>query len=86
MIDYLTIKLMSDVRYDQVFYQYKSFIINNSCFDSVKAVSYTHLLEAQEFLAARSVDLIFADINMPDLSGVEFVRALPQRDVYKRQL
>ncbi len=36
MIDYLTIKLMSDVRYDQVFYQYKSFIINNSCFDSVK--------------------------------------------------
>ena len=28
-------------------------------------------LEAQEFLAARSVDLIFADINMPDLSGVE---------------
>ena len=36
-------------------------------------------LEAQEFLAARSVDLIFADINMPDLSGVEFVRALPQR-------
>mgnify|MGYP000794498885 CR=1 FL=1 len=25
------------------------------------------------------MDLIFADINMPDLSGVEFVRALPQR-------
>lgn len=36
MIDYLTIKLMSDVRYDQVFYHYKSFIINNSYFDSVK--------------------------------------------------
>lgn len=36
-------------------------------------------LEAQEFLAAQSVDLIFADINMPDLNGVEFVRSLPQR-------
>lgn len=36
-------------------------------------------LEAQQFLAKQSVDLIFLDINMPDLNGVEFVRALPQR-------
>ncbi len=36
-------------------------------------------LEAQQFLAARNVDLIFVDVNMPDLSGVEFVRSLTQR-------
>lgn len=36
-------------------------------------------LEAQEFLATKSVDLIFVDINMPDLSGVEFVRSLVQK-------
>lgn len=36
-------------------------------------------LEAQQFLAAQHVDLIFVDINMPDLSGVEFVRSLVDR-------
>lgn len=36
-------------------------------------------LEAQEFLATHSVDLIFVDINMPDLNGVDFVRSLTQR-------
>ena len=33
-------------------------------------------LEAQQLLASQHVDLIFVDINMPDLSGVEFVRSL----------
>ena len=36
-------------------------------------------LEAQQFLAAQHVDLIFVDINMPDLNGVDFVRALIDR-------
>ena len=36
-------------------------------------------LEAHQFLAAQHVDLIFVDINMPDLSGVEFVRSLVDR-------
>ena len=36
-------------------------------------------LEAQEFLATHSVDLIFVDINMSDLNGVDFVRSLTQR-------
>ncbi len=36
-------------------------------------------LEAQQFLASQHVDLIFVDINMPDLSGVEFVRSLVDR-------
>lgn len=33
-------------------------------------------IEAQQFLAKQSVDLIFVDINMPDLNGVDFVRSL----------
>lgn len=36
-------------------------------------------LEAQQLLASQHVDPIFVDINMPDLSGVEFVRSLVDR-------
>lgn len=36
-------------------------------------------LEAQQFLTEHTVELIFADINMPDLNGVDFVRSLVQR-------
>ena len=40
---------------------------------------YNNALEAQQMLAGEKVDLIFVDINMPDLSGVEFVRSLVER-------
>ena len=43
------------------------------------AATCNNALEAQQFLAAQHVDLIFVDINMPDLSGVEFVRSLVER-------
>lgn len=33
-------------------------------------------LDAQQFLSTHPVDLIFADIDMPDLNGVDFVRSL----------
>lgn len=33
--------------------------------------------QASETLARMPVDLLFADINMPDLNGVDFVRSLP---------
>ncbi len=33
-------------------------------------------IDAQQFLARQKVDLIFVDINMPDLNGVDFVRTL----------
>ncbi|MGM9693505.1 MAG: LytR/AlgR family response regulator transcription factor [Alloprevotella sp.] len=33
-------------------------------------------VEAKEFLAGNSVDVIFLDINMPDLNGIDFVRSL----------
>ncbi len=32
LIDYLTVKTKSDIKYDQVFYRYKSYIINNEPF------------------------------------------------------
>lgn len=35
--------------------------------------------EAMECLKQEKVDLIFLDINMPDLSGIEFLNALPQK-------
>ncbi|HUN14649.1 MULTISPECIES: LytTR family DNA-binding domain-containing protein [unclassified Alistipes] len=43
------------------------------------AASCNNALEAQQLLAAQPVDLIFVDINMPDLNGVEFVRSLTER-------
>lgn len=34
-------------------------------------------LEAMDFLGKQSVDLLFLDINMPQLSGLDFYKALP---------
>jgi len=41
--------------------------------------SCNNALEAQELLSSQPVDLIFVDINMPDLNGVDFVRTLTSR-------
>ena len=35
--------------------------------------------EAIEYLSSNEVDLLFVDINMPDLNGLDFVRALTQK-------
>jgi DNA-binding LytR/AlgR family response regulator len=35
-------------------------------------------LEAMDFLSSKSVDLIFVDIQMPELTGIEFTRSLDQ--------
>lgn len=43
------------------------------------AATCNNALEAQQFLSANQVDLIFVDINMPDLSGVDFVRSLVEK-------
>lgn len=34
--------------------------------------------EALKYLSAHSVDLLFLDINMPSMSGIEFYKAIPQ--------
>ncbi len=35
--------------------------------------------EAMDILASSSADLIITDINMPDLNGMDFIKALPDR-------
>lgn len=37
---------------------------------------FVNSLQALEFLSGNQVDLIFVDINMPDLTGLDFVRTL----------
>lgn len=41
--------------------------------------SFDNPLDAMEFLDENPVDLIFMDIHMPDLSGIEFTRILENR-------
>lgn len=38
--------------------------------------SFDNPLDAIDFLSNQSVDLIFVDIQMPDLTGIEFIRTL----------
>lgn len=38
--------------------------------------SFDNPLDAIEFLSSQAVDLVFVDIQMPDLTGIEFVRSL----------
>jgi len=46
-------------------------------FDSIECVSsYTRALDAIEILNKEPIDLLFLDINMPEISGVEFLKTL----------
>ena len=36
--------------------------------------------DAQQVLQTEQIDLIFCDINMPDVTGMEFVRSLPEEN------
>jgi Response regulator of the LytR/AlgR family len=38
--------------------------------------SYKDAFEAMKLLATQKIDLLFVDVNMPDLSGLDFVRSL----------
>lgn len=54
--------------------QMRSYVDRSDVLTLVGAFRDTY--EAEAFLAREGVDLIFSDINMPDRSGVEFVRIL----------
>src|SRR3984957_15124079 len=41
--------------------------------------SFTNPLQALQFLNERSVDLLFLDIQMPQISGIDLVRAIRGR-------
>jgi two-component system LytT family response regulator len=46
----------------------------------LEAVALCHsAFDAIEFLANNEVDLMFVDINMPDLNGLDFVKSLTQK-------
>jgi DNA-binding LytR/AlgR family response regulator len=38
---------------------------------------FTNSFQAMEFLQANKVDLLFLDIKMPDISGIEFLKSIP---------
>ena len=40
--------------------------------------TFTHSLEALAYLQNHKIDLLFLDINMPDISGIELVNILPK--------
>ncbi|MBO0931770.1 LytR/AlgR family response regulator transcription factor [Fibrella aquatilis] len=40
--------------------------------------TFTRTDEAQQYLATNPVDLLFLDINMPKMSGIDFYKAIPQ--------
>jgi DNA-binding LytR/AlgR family response regulator len=42
------------------------------------STTFTDAVEGLEYIKANSVDLIFLDINMPDISGVELAALLPK--------
>jgi DNA-binding LytR/AlgR family response regulator len=39
----------------------------------------SNVFEAYDLMAKQSIDLIFCDIEMPQISGLEFLKSLPQR-------
>ena len=41
--------------------------------------TYTKPIEAMALLNKGGIDLLFLDINMPSISGIEFLKALPQQ-------
>jgi len=39
--------------------------------------SFTNAFEAMDFLTKEKIDLIFLDIKMPDISGIDFLKSMP---------
>ncbi|MEP7320192.1 MAG: response regulator transcription factor [Panacibacter sp.] len=57
--------------------------------DNISKVPYLELvascnnpLEAMKILQEQSVDLIFLDIQMPGLTGLQFIRSIPQKPMF----
>lgn len=57
--------------------QLKSYITRTPSLELL--ATFSNALEALEFLKRETVDLIFVDINMPDLNGLDFVRSLKEK-------
>jgi hypothetical protein len=73
VIDYLTLKMRNDIRYDQVFYHYKFFIINNDSFNTVE----------EELKELNRYSAIYKSILKPDVKTVfgRFCSRLSDMDI-----
>jgi DNA-binding LytR/AlgR family response regulator len=45
------------------------------------AGSFSNALEGHEYLKHHPVDVLFLDIEMPEISGIDFLRAIPQAPI-----
>jgi two-component system LytT family response regulator len=43
--------------------------------------TFTNPIEALSFVSSNKVDLIFLDIHMPEISGIEFIQTMKNRDM-----
>ncbi|MCX2432663.1 LytR/AlgR family response regulator transcription factor [Pedobacter sp. GR22-10] len=43
--------------------------------------TFTHPIDALSFLSRNPVDLIFLDIHMPEISGIEFIQSIQHQDI-----
>jgi DNA-binding LytR/AlgR family response regulator len=57
--------------------QLSSYIQKTPFLESV--ANFQSAFEAMNYLAGNDVDLMFVDINMPDLNGIDFVKSLTQK-------
>jgi len=46
------------------------------------AATFNNPLKAIQFLQEENIDIVFLDIQMPGLSGLQFVKSLPQKCMY----
>lgn len=57
--------------------------------DNIRQVPYLELvkgfnrpMEAMQFLQQHEIDLVFLDIQMPGITGLQFIQSLPQKPMY----
>lgn len=46
------------------------------------AQGFTNPMQAMQFLQTEDVDLVFIDIQMPGLTGLQFIQSLPKKPMY----
>ena len=47
---------------------------------------YTDAFEAMKRLQQERIDLVFLDIKMPDISGIEFIRSIPDPPIDRKSV
>ncbi len=60
-------------------------IIKSYCDDmgNIEVIgTFTNAIEALELLRKQSVDLVFSDIEMPQISGIDFIKSMDKRPLF----